>query len=97
MCCNVLYTVKSVFVFRFPAIELIKYLQQTEVRDALLNALIALLKPTNQAVHKHKILQGMTSLPVPHEPYILTGDQIGTVYLNATDVLLPVWNGTISR
>ncbi|MCI4380510.1 hypothetical protein PGIGA_G00240760 [Pangasianodon gigas] len=42
---------------QYEAIELIKYLQQTEVRDALLNALIALLKPTNQGVPKHKILQ----------------------------------------
>lgn len=78
-------------------IELIKYLQQTEVRDALLSALIALLKPTNQTIHKHEILKGMASLPVPYEPYILTGGQIGTVYLNSTDVLLAVWNGTISR
>ncbi|XP_053536551.1 armadillo-like helical domain containing protein 1 isoform X1 [Ictalurus punctatus] len=42
---------------QYEAIELIKYLQQTEVRDVLLNALIALLKPTNPGVHKHKILQ----------------------------------------
>ncbi|XP_053360919.1 armadillo-like helical domain containing protein 1 [Clarias gariepinus] len=40
------------------AIELMKYLQQTEVRDALLYALIALLKPTNQRVQKQMILQG---------------------------------------
>lgn len=66
------------FVLCVPAIELIKYLQRTEVRDALLNALIALLKPTNQEVHKHKILQGMTSLPFAHEPYIRTG-QVGTI------------------
>lgn len=46
------------------------------MRDVLLNALIALLKPTNPGVHKHKILQGMTSLPVPREPYIL--GQVGT-------------------
>ncbi|MCJ8734620.1 hypothetical protein PDJAM_G00237360 [Pangasius djambal] len=44
---------------QYEAIELIKYLQQTEVRDALLNALVALLKPTNQGVPKHKILQGL--------------------------------------
>ncbi|KAF4072677.1 hypothetical protein AMELA_G00265670 [Ameiurus melas] len=42
---------------QYEAIELIKYLQQTEVRDVLLNALIALLKPTDHGVHKHKILQ----------------------------------------
>lgn len=51
-------------------IELMKYLQQTEVRDALLSALITLLKPTN---HKLKILQGMTSRPVPQEPDTLMG------------------------
>ncbi|KAF5879898.1 armadillo-like helical domain containing protein 1, partial [Clarias magur] len=39
------------------AIELMKYLQQTEVRDALLYALIALLKPTKQRVQKHVTLQ----------------------------------------
>ncbi|XP_060788743.1 uncharacterized protein LOC132893567 [Neoarius graeffei] len=42
---------------QYEVIELIKYLQQTEVRDALLSALSALLKPTNQTVHKHEILK----------------------------------------
>ncbi|XP_062854791.1 uncharacterized protein LOC134317972 [Trichomycterus rosablanca] len=39
------------------AIELIIELQQTEVRDVLLSALLALLKPTRDGTHKHKILQ----------------------------------------
>ncbi|KAK1801423.1 hypothetical protein P4O66_022690, partial [Electrophorus voltai] len=48
---------------QYEAIELIKELQQTEVRPALLRALVTLLKPAREGVCKHKILQGATSLP----------------------------------
>ncbi|XP_046727576.1 armadillo-like helical domain containing protein 1 isoform X2 [Silurus meridionalis] len=46
---------------QYEAIELIKYLQHTDVRDTLLPALINLLKPKNQGVHKHKILQDLAT------------------------------------
>ncbi|KAI5610421.1 hypothetical protein C0J50_5244, partial [Silurus asotus] len=46
---------------QYEAIELIKYLQHTDVRDILLPALINLLKPKNQVVHKHKILQDLAT------------------------------------
>ncbi|XP_026881070.2 armadillo-like helical domain containing protein 1 isoform X2 [Electrophorus electricus] len=42
---------------QYEAIELIKELQQTEVRPALLRALVTLLKPAREGVCKHKILQ----------------------------------------
>ncbi|XP_076857400.1 uncharacterized protein LOC143511708 [Brachyhypopomus gauderio] len=42
---------------QYEAIELIRILQQTEVRAALLGALVTLLKPAGRGVCTHKILQ----------------------------------------
>ncbi|TTM04433.1 Guanylate kinase [Bagarius yarrelli] len=50
---------------QYEVIELMKHLQQTELRDVLLKALIALLKPINQLEHQHKLLQE----ELPESPY----------------------------
>ncbi|XP_047655842.1 armadillo-like helical domain containing protein 1 isoform X2 [Tachysurus fulvidraco] len=47
---------------QYEALELIKYLQHTEVREALLSALIALLKPTK--VLQDPVMEKMNDLPL---------------------------------
>ncbi|GAA6083748.1 armadillo-like helical domain containing protein 1 isoform X2, partial [Tachysurus ichikawai] len=47
---------------QYEALELIKYLQQTEVREALLSALVALLKPTE--VLQDPAMEKMNDLPL---------------------------------